>query len=244
MSDERNICMQFLLAGLVGAFVVLGGLFLPKWGTVQVNPVQSITVVGEAKSQSKMQVAQFTAGVNTTNDDKQAAIDDVNKKMTAIVEAVKQFGVSSDDIQTQNMSIYQNQDTYYEDGRQKMRPGQWNVSNYITITLRTIDRADTLASILSKSGATNVNGPQFQFDDTSDIGVGLLSDALKNALEKAEKIAAASKRKVGAVISVSEGVNTEPVYFKGGLGGGGGAGPIESGSGTVTKSVTVTYELR
>lgn len=231
---------------LFALFIGVGALFLPSWGNFKVKPIESVTVVGEAKSQTKTQIAMFNAGVQAYSDDKQGAVDEVNRKVAAIIDAVKQFGILPAYLQTENMNMYQNQETYYEDGRQKMRPGQWNVSNNISIKLRNVDQASTLAGVLSKSGATNVNGPQFMFDDTSEAANALVSDALKNAGDKAAKIAISSNRKLGKVISVTEGYTPVPMYFMGGGGGGGGLGggaPVESGSGTVTKTVTVTYEL-
>ncbi len=223
----------------------VGSLFLPSWGRLQIAPVRSVTVVGEAKSQEKSQIAIFTAGVNAYNDDKTVAVNEVNKKVEAIIEAVKEFGVTSEDIKTQSLNIYQNQDQYYEDGRQKYRPGQWNVGNTVEIKLQNVDRAATLASVLTKGGATNVYGPNFTFDDTSEQATALLDAAFKNAETKAAKVAQSTGRTLGKVVSVVEaGASQQPVpYFKMEGGGGGGGGAVEPGSGTVSKSVTVTFEL-
>lgn len=229
---------------IVVSLVALGGMFLPSWGKLRLLAPHTITVVGEAKSQEKSQIAIFTAGVNAFNDDKNAAVSDVNKKVEAIIEAVKEFGVTSEDIKTQSMNIYQNQDQYYEDGRQKYRPGQWNVGNTVEIKLRNVDRAASLAGVLTKSGATNVYGPNFTFDDTSEQSTALLDAAFKNAQTKAAKVAQSTGRKLGKVVSVTEaGAMQQPVMYRMEGGGGGGGGAVEPGSGTVSKTVTVTFEL-
>lgn len=245
--EQKSVGVAILASTLIMClFLAAGAMVLPSWGKLQLTPIRSVTVMGEAKSQTKTQIAMFSAGVNAYNDDKQAAVDEVNRKVTAIVEAVKQFGILPADLQTQNMNIYQNQESYYEDGRQKYRPGQWNVGNTVSIKLRNVDQASTLATILSKSGATNVNGPSFTFDDTSDVSNALMADAMKDAEEKAMKIAQAGNRKLGSVISVTEGYAPQaPIYMmERGFGGGGGGAPVEPGSGMVTKTVTVTYELK
>jgi uncharacterized protein YggE len=233
---------------LVGLLFFVGVSFLlpwklVSWGKIGVQPVHSVTVTGEAKSQEKTQVAMFSAGVNAFNDDKQAAVNEVNKKVEAIIEAVKEFGVKAEDIQTQSLNIYQNQEQYYDtDGRQKYRGGQWNVSNTVEVKLSDVDRAGSLASVLTKSGATNVNGPNFSFDDTTGASNELFDQALKNAGEKAVLVAQGSGRTLGTVISVVEGYAPAQTFYRMEGGGGGGAG-IEPGSGTVNKTVTVTYEL-
>lgn len=230
---------------LFGVMVFAGSMFLPSWGRVQVAPVRTVTVVGEAKSQEKSQVAIFSAGVNAYNDDKNAAVTEVNKKVEAIIEAVKAFGITSEDIKTQSLNVYQNQEQYYEDGRQKMRPGQWNVGNTVEIKLKNVDVASSLASVLTKSGATNVNGPNFTFDDTSEQATALLDAAFKNAQAKAVKVAASTGSKLGKVVSVTEaGASQQPVpMYRMEGGGGGGGGAVEPGTGTVYKTVTVTFEL-
>lgn len=237
--------MSKILGFVVFAFLIgLGSLFLPSWGRFELKPTRTVTVVGEAKSQEKSQIAIFSAGVNAYNDDKTAAVNEVNKKVEAIIEAVKEFGVTTEDIKTQSLNIYQNQDQYYEDGRQKYRPGQWNVSNTVEIKLRNVDRAASLAGMLTKGGATNVYGPNFTFDDTSEQSTALLDAAFKNAQEKAAKVAGSTGRKLGSVVSVTEAgamQQSVPIYRM--EGGGGGGGAVEPGTGTVSKTVTVTYEL-
>lgn len=237
--------MHKIISVVVLAFLIgVGAMFLPSWGRFELKPTRTVTVVGEAKSQEKSQIAIFSAGVNAYNDDKTAAVNEVNKKVEAIIEAVKEFGVTTEDIKTQSLNIYQNQDQYYEDGRQKYRPGQWNVGNTVEIKLRNVDRAATLASVLTKSGATNVYGPNFTFDDTSEQSTALLDAAFKNAETKAAKVAQSTGRTLGKVVSVVEaGASQQPVMFKMEGGGGGGGGAVEPGSGTVSKSVTVTFEL-
>ncbi len=243
MQDKSGVAV-IVSSVLICALVAIGALFLPSWGRLQVQPIQSITVVGEAKSQEKSQIAIFSAGVNAYNDDKQTAINDVNTKVNAIIEAAKEFGIKPDDIKTQSLNIYQNQDSYYEDGRQKFRPGQWNVGNTVEIKLRDVDRASTLAGILSKGGATNVNGPNFSFDDTSDASNALINEALTSAKTKAEKIAQSAGRKLGKIVNVTEGTDSSaPIYMFREAGGGGGGGGVAPGSGTVYKTVTVTFEL-
>lgn len=232
---------------LIAVFLLVGSYFMPwknkTWGKLELLPAETVTVVGEAKSEQRSQIALFIAGVSAINDDKQTAINEVNRKVEAIIDAVKEFGVKSEDIKTQSLSVIQRQETYYEEGRQKSRPGQWEVGNSIEITLRDVDRASALASVLSRSGATNVYGPNFSLEDTTETQNALVDEAMKNARQKAELIAQAAGRKIRRVVSVTEGgavTQLPPVMQR--VGGGGG-GPIEPGTGTVYKTVTVTFEF-
>lgn len=241
-----------LLFGLtLGGTLLLGAILIPwnetKWGQITTNFPSTITVSGQAETQISNQIARFSAGVSAVNDDKNAATNDVNQKITAITSALKTFGIAGEDIQTQYLNVYQNQETYYEDGRQKSRLGQWSVNNTIDIKLRDINRASDLVGILSTNGATNINGPSFSVDDTKAVDVDLLSQALLDAREKAAKMLAKESKTLGEVVSITEaGIavpNFYPAALKDGAGGGGGA-PISAGSATVSKSVTVTFKIQ
>jgi len=248
--------MKTLLQCVLGALLVVviifaAGMFLPlgniNWGTVRTMPANTIVVSGQAKSSEKNQVASFTAGVDSVSDDKNQAVADVNTKIEALIKAVKDFGIAEADIQTQNMSIYQEQEMYSADGAQRSRPGQWRVNNSINIKLREIDKATALTALLSDSGATNVYGPNFAMEDTQDVQTQLLSAAVEDARNKAELMIAGTGRSLGKVISINEGGVGNPVYpmFDRAIGmGGGGGAPLELGSTEVTAGVTVVFELR
>ncbi len=217
-----------------------------NWGRMSMVPVETVSVTGRAKSQNKTQIAQYSAGVSATKDKKDEAVKEVNTKVSELIEAVKKFGIKAEDIKTQSLSIYQQQENYWEDGKQKMRPGQWTVNNSVEIKLREVEQASKLADLLAASGANNVYGPSFQFDDVSQIEKTLFDGAMKDAVDKAEIVARASGRKLGKVISVSE--NGGLIYgYSGtkmeGVGLGGGGAPVEPGSETVSKSLGVVFEL-
>lgn len=165
------------------------------------------------------------------------------KKIAKITASVKDFGITSKDIKTQSLNIYQSEETYYEGDRQKSRLGQWRVSNSIEIRLDDVEKADRLAEILTNSGANNVWGPNFSLEDTKKAEISLLKEALENAREKAEEIAKNTNRKLGKILSVNEtGYSQGPIYRAEGLGGGGGG--LEPGVGTIYKQVVVVFEIK
>jgi uncharacterized protein YggE len=239
------------MVGLLIAVVVLALLyFFPwkyiTWGKIVMSPERVVTVSGYAESKEKNQIANYSAGVNSVKDSKDEAVKEVNEKIAAITQAVKDFGVDVEDIQTQSMSVYQRQESYYDNGVQKSKPGQWDVNNTISITLRDVERAAGLADLLIKSGATNVYGPNFQLDTSKKAEDSLMADAIADAKVKAEAIAKASGTSLDKIISVSEGSGggvSYPLYALDGRGGGGGAA-VEPGSTSISKTVTVVWSLK
>ncbi len=249
MNENKTLLTTLLAVVLFAAALLIGALILPwnmvRWGKISIEQTPSVTVTGTAKTEEKNQIANFSAGVQSNNDNRDIAISEVNKKIQIIIDSLKTSGINAADIKTQNLNVYQQQETYYEDGRQKTRPGQWSVNNTIEIKLRAADRAGLLADLLTKSGASNIYGPNFTLDDTSEVEIGLLDKALADARKKAEIIARSSGKKLGAIMSVSESTPSVPLYAYSGRGAGGGGGaPTEPGTGTIQKSIFVTYELR
>ncbi len=232
-----------ILIGISGVLGII--LFLYTFPpAIKIKNVGSVTVTGRAEIQKLNEIAQFSAGVNAVYDKKEDAIDEVNTKMSDLISTVKKFGVSPKDIKTQNLNIYQNQESYYEDGRQKQRMGQWNVSNTLEITLRNVQRADELAKLLSESGANNIFGPSFSLDSKNINNTDVTALAVQDAKKKAETLVKSSGTKLGRILTIAEREDDPYMYYKGGGGGGGGANiETETGSTTVTKIVTVTFEL-
>jgi len=74
----------------------------------------------------------------------------------------------------------------------------------------------------------------------------LFDAAMKDAKEKAEMLAKATGRKIGKVVNVVEGGNysNSPIYAAKALDGMGGGASVEVGSGTVSQSLTVVFELK
>jgi hypothetical protein len=245
MKLQDNKSMAVLVILLLALF------FLPlrkiEWGKIRWQESETVTVVGEAKSVQKNQIASFSAGVDSVLNNKDKAVSEVNTKVAELIEVVKKFGIDEKDIKTQNLSIYQQEETYYQDGASRTRKGQWRVNNTIEITLRQVDKASELTSLLTSSGANNVYGPNFSFADTSDVEKELFDAAMKDAKVKAEILAKSSGRKIGKIVSMVEGFSnsTSPLYqakMMDGMGGGG--SPVEIGSGTVSQSLTVVFELK
>jgi len=247
MNPKRLI--QYLLSAGIILFVlaIVGAFLLPwrsvNWGTFAWRPASSVTVIGEAKQEEQNKRANFTAGINVIKDKKEDATTEANTKITAIIDAVKNFGIKPEDIQTQNLSIYQEEETYTEGGKQKRRPGQWRVSNSVDITLRDVQKAGALAEVLSKAGANSVYGPNFTLEDNPESRNALLSTAVADARKKAEILAKAAGKTLGTIITLSEGTTgqEQTMQFEGaGIGGG---ADLQPGSETVRKSVTVTFSL-
>lgn len=226
-------------------FFALSYMGILKWGTIKIERESYITVSGSSQSQKKNEIATFNAGVTVINKDKAIAVSEVNTKSQKMVDEIKNFGISDNDVKTANMYIYQEQEAYYDGGIQKYRPGMWRATLSVEIILRDITRASDLASMLASLDTTDLNGPNFSLDTRNNNETSLLSDAIENAREKAQAMAESSGRSLGEIKNVVEGTDYNmPVFSAKADGMGGGGAPLEPGSTTVSKTVTVTFGLK
>ena len=231
--NKENKAIVVLVLVIIAAFV------LPwrniNWGKINFAG-ETVVVTGESKVKQKNEVASFSAGVNVTDANKESAVAEVNKKINELIDSVKAFGILADDIQTQSMSVYQ---------QQEVNNNKWVVNNTVEITLRDVAKTQEFIDLLNKSGANNVYGPNFRIEETSDTEKSLVDSAMTDAREKAEIIAKSAGRKLGKVINVSEGSGgiSYPMYSMkvDGLGGGAAAEP---GTSTISKTLTVSFELK
>jgi uncharacterized protein len=237
---------QVLIGGLLAILIVGGALAVGRflgWGFVSVRNQEKVIVVGEGKGQQRSQVARINAGVMVINDSKEEAVRLVNEAMTKLVEKIKATGVVAADIKTTGLSMYQEEETYYDNGVQKRRPTSWRVSNNVELVVRQVDKVDGVMAVLTASGATNVNGPYYSVEDQGDeLDQSLRKEAFDDAVTKGEQIAKLSGRKLGRVLSVEEGAMSYGQVYPA-MGGGGGGGGYEPGTSAVGRTITVEFAL-
>jgi uncharacterized protein YggE len=235
--------MAIVLSGVLFVSLLIS-LINPSWGQLTIAPAATVTVSGSAKSQVSHQLASFNIGVTSVSPDKQVAVDQVNSTMKSVIDSIKQFGIKESDIQTQSVSVFQ-EERYDPDQNESNITG-WRASNSIDLTLREIDRTSELTDLLSSTDATNVSGPNFRTDDTQTAESELVGQAIANARQKALAIAQASGKSLGEVISVTEGQVVSgpmPMMALEAKDIGGIPAPIEPGSATISQSVTVVFSL-
>lgn len=243
MNEINFTCKKHVHVIIFSAIVLValcvGGYFFYNYKTAK-----TITVIGSAQSQVSNQIATFTISMDIQNKDKQKAVDEATAKANEIVATLTSFGIPVKDILTQNMNIYQSQDPYYENGTTVYKPGDWHANYSISITLRDLTRSDELAALLVGFEKTTMYGPNLTIDQTQVDEASILVLAIVDAKTKATKIAKATGKQLGDVISIIEGSNYNGEIMYGDLKGLGGGLPVEAGSTTVSKTVTVTFRLK
>ncbi|MFH2118693.1 MAG: SIMPL domain-containing protein [Candidatus Paceibacterota bacterium] len=257
MPSNLSFLQKTMLVMATIVLVIFASQWLPiNWGSLELAPTATVTVTGQADGQQTNQIASFTAGVTANDADKETATQTVNKQMEQLIADLKEFGIADKDLRTDQVSVYEYQKPEPEIllMRDSMPPSpprdgtpMWQASNTLNITLRDIDRASELATLLIDSGATNVYGPNFTADDTTDLDHQLLTEAMEDARAKAELLLSSTDQQIKRVISISETGESSPFLLP--MTGGGVRSeysidaPIEPGSRTLYKSITVVFEI-
>ncbi|MCC6643153.1 SIMPL domain-containing protein [Candidatus Peregrinibacteria bacterium] len=223
---------------------------------------RTITVEGEGKISAKPDLARVSLSVVSTGVSVKEVTDDGNKKMSAVVDAVKGLGVKPEDVQTTayylNPQYDYNQPVIYDDrtGAATTAPAKepkiigYNLVQTIDVKVRDLTKTEDVIDKSTTLGANQIGSLVFDIDDTSTVKTQAREIAFKKAREKAENMAKAAGVRLGSVITFSEGYSGFPPTYANFAVKAMDAGMAESsapsmepGSKELNISVSVTYEI-
>jgi uncharacterized protein YggE len=210
------------------------------------NAVDTITVTGFGKSRSNPDRASVSVGVNISYEDITRAVEESNKTIARITDAVVSLGVEEADIQTTNFSIWAEEQWDPETGQRKEEK-LFRVDSTIQIIVNDTDKVGKILETSIANGANNIYGLSFGIQDSSGLAAVARVLALEDAQQRAEQIAQELGVTLGEVqraVEISGGW-VQPFFESAmyGIGGGGGEPPISEGSMTVTVSIDVTFKI-
>jgi len=169
-----------------------------------------IWVTGQGTIEIPADVAQVSIGVEsretTVADARQKAAD----AMESVLEAIKENGVSEDDIVTTNFNIYP-QTIWVEVSDSLGRHSEpritgYTVSNTVQVTVRDIDDLSPVVDTAATAGGDliRINSIQFTVDDSSAYGEQIRQMAAAEALAKADVYARAMGVTLGPLVYLTE----------------------------------------
>lgn len=210
-------------------------------------PQRTLTVDGTGTAFLTPDIAYVYLGVHTEKLTAAEAVEENNAQTQTVIQALTEFGIDAKDIRTTNFSIWP---------MDKIDPATgtytgektYAVDNTVYVTVRDLETMGDLLDTVIQAGANTVQSIQFDVAD-KDAALGTArTDAVKDATEKAQELAAAAGVELGELHSVS--FTSVPMYpIFDGRGGGGAAEaaaavPIQPGQLSFTVTVTVTYDIK
>ena len=214
----------------------------------QPAPLETVTVSGNGRATVTPDRFTFSVGVQTVGATVDDAVAENNRKVAAVIAALKKAGAQDKDIQTSQFSIYPQQD--YQQGKLPRILG-YQVSNTVNVRSEKVGDAGRLLGIAVSAGVNHSSGINFEVSDPSRGRDQGLRAAFDDARAKAALLAQAAGRTLGRAISISEGVQHHitppPIATQRAMAMEGrvaGDVPVESGTQEVGYTVTATFELR
>jgi len=209
--------------------------------------VNTIAVSGTGRSTVTPDRFSFTLGVQTVGATVDEAVGENNKRVAAVIAALKGAGAQDKDIQTANFNIWPQQD--YQEGRLARILG-YQVSNSITVRSSKVSDAGRLLGIAISNGVNTSSGINFEVADPAKGRDQGLRAAFDDARAKASLLAQAAGRTLGPAIMISEGTQPnapQPYPMQRAMAMEAKASndvPVEAGSQENVYNVSVTFELR
>ena len=205
--------------------------------------VRTITVIGEGEVLSENDRAKITLSVVTKNYDVIKATQENSDKMSRICSELIKASLPEDKISTTQFSIYQEQT--YQNGRNV--PGQYRVSNEITLSVDDISKVSEFISISLKNGANELSNLSYTTSNKEDALKQARILAIKNAENRATILATSSGNTLGKIMSISEenaavSLSSKRLYAKNAASDELSI-PVMAGSSTSQVRVCVVYEL-
>lgn len=214
----------------------------------------TINVTGEGEVVAVPDVAKFTFSVSVTSESVESAQNESAKKMNDALEYLKSEGIDEKDVKTISYNAYPRYE--YAPCRDfncasSQKLVGYEVNQDVQVTVRDTTKAGSLLSGIGSRGATNVSGLSFEIDDPAKLEEEARSMAIKDAKEKAERLARDLGVDLDDVISFSEdqgGYYPEPYMmemkaFGGDMIDGAVAPQLPTGENIIRRVVYLTYEI-
>jgi uncharacterized protein YggE len=197
----------------------------------------TLSVLGTGSVTTTPDTARLSAGMTTQGSTASEAMDANAKAMAKVIQALKDAGVASKDLQTEFVSV----NPRYDDNGQAIVG--YSASNSVSAIVRGLSDVGDVIDAAVAAGANNVSGPSLARDDQDKLYRDALEDAVADARQKATALANAAGVSLGKIRSLSESPQSVgPVMFDA-LAAKESSTPIEPGTAEITASVGVVFAI-
>jgi uncharacterized protein YggE len=209
--------------------------------------LQTISVTGTGRSIVTPDRVTFSVGVQTVASTVDEAVNENNRKVAAVIAALKTAGAKDAEIRTSNFSIWPQQD--YQQGKLPQILG-YQVSNNITVRRDKVGDAGRLLQTAVNAGVNTSSGLQFEVSDPTKGRDQGLKAAYDDARAKAALLATAAGRALGRAVTIAEGTQAAPPQYPRQMAMRAEAAsvandvPVESGTQENVYTVSVVFELQ
>ena len=201
---------RILISGiLVAVFSLLAGISftlmtLPSPAAAQGEDTSLRTVQVTGRGQVSVQPDQAVVrlGVQTEANTAEAALEDNNTQMAAVISATLEAGIEEADIQTQGFNlrpVYESPDN----GDSPELTG-YQASNIVQITVRDLTLLGGLLDAAVSAGSNTIEGIQFEVSNMAELETAAREAAITDAEQKATQMTEQAGAALGQVHTIIE----------------------------------------
>jgi hypothetical protein len=226
-----------LISGVLLVAAAIAGVAQPSKVGAANESTTTITVSGNGTANATPDKASFNFGVTTNAATASEAMSANAEQARKIIDALKNSGVDSSDIQTSQVSLWP------QTSNDGTTITGYQASNSVTVSAP-VGKSGDLVDAAVGAGANNVDGPNLSVSDQSTAYAAAMKDAVADAQSKAHAIASASGLTLGGIVHISDNGDSTPGPIAYGAEFDAvekAAPPIQAGTQQVQASVTVTY---
>lgn len=242
--NNKKIMMVMLLGFLVFAMAACAKTENLASNATSTDTLRNtLRVTGTGQAIGSPDIARVDLGVETRDEDIAVAVDETNRKMSELTQALTNLGIASEDLLTTQYNIRQDDPVDPQTGR-PTGTGEYIVSNTLKVTVRDIDQISQVIETGLNSGANRVFGLTFDIEDTIELESQARSKALQDAMNRAQELADGLEIALGRPIYISEGFgDIQPVIREAPEAAVGGGPAISTGQMTVTVQVNLIFAI-
>jgi uncharacterized protein len=227
----------------LGALAALPFLTAPL--AAQEQTPRRLVVTGTGEASARPDLAVISAGVVAQAATASAALAENTQAMNRVFEQLRAAGLPPEDLQTAQFAVVPLYESRQSDPQTTTPPRivGYQVSNQVSARVRDINRLGATLDALVGAGANSIDGLSFDLADPKQVLGEARDAAVADALAKARRYAAAAGVKLGAIISIEEGVAYPPPRPMMRAEARAADVPIAPGQTELSASVTITFAL-
>jgi uncharacterized protein YggE len=206
--------MRTCVVSLASAFLLAS----PSLAQTPAQPGRTISVTGQAEVRVTPSLVNLVVGVETLNRSLPAAKAENDRRVAAVVQAMRALGVAPKDIQTDYIQV---QPEYVSRNDTITILRTYTVRKTVAVTLHDVTKFEQALSTALQSGANHVLNVQFQTSELRKHRDEARVRAVQAAREKAELLARELNARVGKVVTIGEYAMSGPWLSYGNTWGGG-----------------------
>ena len=201
----------------------------------------TISVKGEGKIYTKPDIAIVNLSVVTEGRNIKEVQEENSEKMNDVIEFLKGFNVEEKDIKTINYRLYPR---YNYENRKVPQIIGYEITQTLEVKIKNMEKIGEILERSVSAGVNQVSSLKFGIDKDQELKEQARDIAIKDAKQKAKKLASQLGVKLVKLSGFDEGTSFDyPIYRELGMGGAAEAPQIEVGENEILVNVTLIYEI-